>query len=224
MKHRLFLAALSAAVLLTLSACVTTDVVARYASSSFEALIQSMPDKVQAQEAGNGWALTSPTGERFVWSSDASFSVAYVMLEINAKPFIDAGLDTAKLPEPWTVEEGSKLQFKASLGQDDFTTTENAAPLTAFNAIINANKEILGYHHAMDHFGIALGQGNMFEWAKDLKANDKDMVFVLNPQPFLDAGVDPTMVEGWVFDQVEIMEDNGRTLKVDKFLKPFNIE
>ncbi len=44
-----------------------------------------------------------------------------------------------------------------------------------------------------------LGNGNMFEWAKDMQKNDKDIVFVLNPQPFIDAGVDPAKVHPCLF-------------------------
>lgn len=223
MKYRLLLVTFAMAALLTFSACVTTDVVAKYASSSFETLLISIPDKIKADEAIKGWALSSPSGERFLWSSDASQGSAHVMLEIDAEPFIDAGLDVAKLPEPW-IEEAGKLVYTVILRLDAFTATGNAAPLTAFNDIISTNKEILGYHSAMDHFGITLGQGNMFEWAKDMMVNDKDMVFVLNPQPFIEAGVDPSLVNGWIYDKVEVMEKNGRTLEVDKFLKPFDIE
>jgi len=62
----------------------------------------------------------------------------------------------------------------------------------------------------------------MFEWAKDLSTNDKDIVFVLNPEPFLAAGVDPNDVEGWVFAKVPVDVD-GKPAEVDKLLKPFDL-
>ena len=70
----------------------------------------------------------------------------------------------------------------------------------------------------------------MFEWAKNLSTNsatgenqDKDIVFVLNPEPLIAAGVDPEKVEGWVYAQVAV-EENGQTVEVYKFLKPFNLK
>ncbi len=65
---------------------------------------------------------------------------------------------------------------------------------------------------------------DMSEWAKDIKTNDKDIVFVLNPQHFIDAGVDSTKVAGWVFAKVEIKDDNGKTELVDKLLKPYDFK
>lgn len=54
--------------------------------------------------------------------------------------------------------------------------------------------------------------------------NDKDMVFALNPEVFIQAGVDPQKVEGWVFAKVETMDMNGKDKEVDKFLKPFDLK
>lgn len=83
---------------------------------------------------------------------------------------------------------------------------------------------------ALDHYGIMLGDGNMFEWAKNLNTNtvngqiqDKDIVFVLNPEPLIAAGVDPQKVEGWVYAQVTA-EDHGKKMEVYKFLKPFQLQ
>jgi hypothetical protein len=76
---------------------------------------------------------------------------------------------------------------------------------------------------AMDHYGVSLGDGNLFEWAKDMNANDKDIVFVLNPEPFIAAGADPARVSGWVFDKVTVDDENGKPVQVDKLLKPFEI-
>jgi hypothetical protein len=75
----------------------------------------------------------------------------------------------------------------------------------------------------MDHYGINLGDGNLFEWAKNLNTNDKDIVFVLNPEPFIKAGVDPNRIEGWIFAKVPVEDEKGRMIEVDKILKPFDL-
>ena len=86
------------------------------------------------------------------------------------------------------------------------------------------NRDHIKYHTALDHYGVDIGDGNMFEWAKDLSTNDKDIVFVLNPQIFIDAGVDPDKVEGWVFAKVSAEDEDKKPIEVDKFLKPFSIK
>ena len=102
-------------------------------------------------------------------------------------------------------------------------------PLASYEQMVNNYRASINYHTALDHYGVKLGDGNMFEWAKDLTKNtatgtdqDKDIVFVLNPEPLIAAGVDPAKVVGWVYTQVPV-EENGKTIQVYKFLKPFNI-
>jgi hypothetical protein len=71
--------------------------------------------------------------------------------------------------------------------------------------------------------GHDLDNGNMFEWAKNLATNDKDIVFVLAPEPFIAAGTDPARIEGWAFTKVTVDDANGKPVQVDKILKPFNL-
>ncbi|MDR3325447.1 MAG: hypothetical protein LBS82_05645, partial [Spirochaetaceae bacterium] len=68
-----------------------------------------------------------------------------------------------------------------------------------------------------------VGGGNLFEWAKDMSVNDKDIVFVLNPEPFIAAGTDPNAIDGWAFAPVTVDDENGKPVVVDKLLKPFNL-
>jgi hypothetical protein len=71
---------------------------------------------------------------------------------------------------------------------------------------------------------VNLGGGNLFEWAKDMGTNDKDIVFVLNPEPFIAAGVDPGKIRGWDFAKVTVDDANGKPVQVDKILKPFDLQ
>lgn len=224
MKTKLIAAALSLTAILALTACQATDVVGNVATTSFEAVLNKIPGNIKADDANNGWSLVSPTGnERFFWSKDfSSAGKPDAMLEFDAKPFLDAGLDTGKLTNASVV--GDKIVIPAEIGQEKFTYSGEAKPLDSFKQIVKTNRDVIGYHEKLDHYGIALGNGNMFEWAKDLKTNDKDLVFVLNPKPFIDAGVDPAKVDGWVFAKVEVMDAGGKPEQVDKFLKPFDLK
>ena len=217
---------LSIAAMLTLAfaGCAQLDVVAKDSVTSFDALLNVAPDKVQADEMNGGWSITAPdASSRFIWSEDYSKSPLHdVMIEFDAQPFIDAGLDVAKLPDTVTYYE-NKLMVGTKLGTDELKYTGEATPLASFEQIVKLYRSSIGYHTALDHYGVALANGNMFEWAKDMSANDKDMVFVLNPEPFINAGVDPNAIAGWKFAKVTV-DVNGKPTEVDKILKPFDLK
>lgn len=215
---------LGVVLLLSVAACSSLDVVGKESSGSFKAVLEAVPQSISADDLNGGWSLVAPDGTvRFIWSKDYSKSPLHdVMLEFDAKPFLDAGLDTAKLPEGIVYYE-DKLMVGTKLGSDELKYDGEATPAASYDQIVAKYRDSIGYHTALDHFGVKLGGGNMFEWAKAMDTNDKDIVFVLNPKPFISAGVDPDAVEGWVFAKVP-MEEEGKTVEVDKLLKPFNLE
>jgi hypothetical protein len=182
-----------------------------------------MEDKVTEDTSFGGWSLEAPDGTaKLYWSSDYSKTSPYdLKLEVDAQPFINAGLDTKKLPEG--MLQGDKIVVGTELGSDVLAYEGSAAPLASYKKMVELYRDNLKYHSALDHFGIGLGNGNVFEWAKDMEKNDKDIVFALNPQPFIDAGVDPAKVDGWVFAAVPTMDERGRKTQTDKFLKPFDL-
>ncbi len=207
------------------------DVVGKQSVASFDAVLQAIPDQVTADEMNGGWSLIAPDGSvRFIWSKDYSQSPIHdVMLELDAQAFVDAGLDIEKLPESYAAYEGMLMVGK-KLGNDRLTYEGEPTPLASYEQIVGKDRDSIGYHTALDHYGVKLGDGNMFEWAKDMSKNtvaggdqDKDIVFVLNPEPLIAAGVDPAQVKGWAYAQVEVEED-GKTEQVYKFLKPFNLK
>jgi hypothetical protein len=220
------------------TACSSLDVVGKSSITSFEVILKTIPDKVKSDDLNAGWALTAPDDSiRFIWSADYSKSPSHdVMLEFDAQPFLDAGLDPDKLPDNDGFYEGDSMGGMGSKmlmvgkkfgGNDKVGGTSTA--LSAYELIVNKYRDSINYHTTLDHYGVKLGDGNMFEWAKDMKINgydnsnqDKDIVFVLNPEPLIAAGVDPEKVEGWVYAQVPI-EENGKTTQVWKLLKPFDL-
>lgn len=202
-----------------------TDVLAKQAIVSFENVLSAMPEGVSADAATGGWALSAPDGSaRVLWNTGGAYGV---ILTWDAQPFLDAGLDVTKLPAGYTVGDGT-LSLGVTLGKGQ--TAQGATPLESFRNLIETDPAILNFHLSLDHFGLLMGGGNLFEWASDLVTNsatgaaqDKDVVFVLNPEPLIAAGVDPVKVAGWVYAQVEVMQDRA-VVKVYKFLKPINIE
>ncbi len=223
MKKKVVLTLLMSIVLLGLSGCGKLDVIGDQSEKSFEAVLSALQAKVSTDSNIDGWSLNAPDGEaRFVWTKDFSKSSTDVMLELEAQPFIEAGLDLSKLPQE--MVSGDKIVLAKDLGNDNITYVGEASPLDSYKKLVKHYRDSITYHTALDHYGVDIGNGNMFEWAKDMKTNDKDIVFVLNPQPFLDAGVDPTKLETWVFAKVETMDEKGNKIELDKFLKSFDVE
>lgn len=223
MVKKLILVALVLVGLFTLAACTQLDVVGTESVNSFEKLMAATTTLVSADEMNGGWSLAAPDGTvRFIWSKDFSKSPLHdVMLELDATPFVNAGLDVSKLPEGMAYN--NMLMVGTKLGNQAITYNGEATPLASFKKIVELKRENIKYHTALDHYGVDLG-GGAFEWAKDMSTNDKDIVFVLNPKVLIEAGVDPAKVEGWVFAKVKVDDANGKPVDVDKFLKPFNLQ
>lgn len=222
---------------LSFTGCGATDVVAKVANTSFASVIAASGDRIAWSEEDFAWGLSSPDGDQVLFSSDFSRNASAgdmadmdkpdVEFVFDAAPFIAAGLDIAKLP----LVEGIKYEFEDGtfmyhfeLGSDKFAPNAKSSLGATFAEIVRLQRDRIGYHEKLDHYGIKLGNGNMFEWAKDMSKNDKDIVFVLNPEPFIAAGVDPSKIQGWIFAKVETKDDAGKTILVDKLLKPFNLK
>ncbi|MFV0518206.1 MAG: hypothetical protein ACK5MV_12490 [Aminipila sp.] len=209
MKKKIITLSLLTLIIFALTACSQTDVVANKAVTTFETVLNTDTSRVLIDE--DEYALISPNNtERFSFNKNIAIS-------FELAPFVDAGLDVTKLPSHIKVD-GNNLVI--SMENKDYSnkTTVN----TVFDELVKNNRDAIGYHAELDHFGVALGNGNMFEWAKDITTNDKDIVFVLDPQAFIDIGVDVENVDGWLFAKVKTM-DNGKKVEVNKLLKPYNI-
>lgn len=161
---------------LSLTACgglSKLDVVGQQAITSFDTVLKTIPNNVKADDTNAGWALSAPDGSaRFIWSEDYRKSPLHdIILEVDAKPFLDAGLDPTKLPENYAFYEagmdgmtGNKmLMVGKKLGQDKFTYKGNPNALAAYENIVKKYRTVVGYHTALDHFGMNVGDGNLFE-------------------------------------------------------------
>jgi len=225
MKKTVKLTAFFAILAITAFSCSKLDVVGNDSVRAFNDLLQSAPQLVKEDSANNGWLLSAPDGgARFIWSKNFAESSRFdVMLEFDAAPFIAAGLDPSKLPDYFTFRNGI-LTVGTKLGNESLSYKGEVTPLASYEQIVKLKRNSIGYHMQMDHYGISLGNGNMFEWAKNLATNDKDIVFVLDPAPFIAAGTDPANIAGWAFAKVTVDDENGKPVQVDKILKPFDLK
>ena len=218
-------AAILAAAALFIAGCSALDVVGRTAVTTFQALTEKSRGNIAFDAATSRWVLASQGGERFGWSSDFSGTGPDFVVALDATPYLAAGLDPAKLPSGrYSFDAQTRvLSLAFEVGNAKFRYSGDRTPLATFQKIVETQRPIIGYHAPLDHYGIALGDGNMFEWAKDMGKNDKDMVFVLNPDPLIAAGVDPARITGWVFAKVPVKDASGKSVEVDKFLKPYDL-
>ncbi|MDR2784779.1 MAG: hypothetical protein LBB83_02575 [Treponema sp.] len=224
MKRTTKVIGLAALVVLAALSCGKLDVVGTESVKSFDKVLQQIPQSVTADERNGGWSLAAPDGTaRYIWSRNYAESPLHdVMLEFGAAPFIAAGLDPERLPENFAFYDGM-IMVGTKLGQETLKYQGQATPLASYEQIVKLKRSAIGYHGALDHYGVSLGDCNLFEWAKDMAANDKDIVFVLNPEPFIAAGVDPNKIEGWAFAKVTVDDAKGKPIQVDKILKPFDL-
>lgn len=202
------------------TSCKQTDVIGNASVSSFTKVLNVMDDNIISDD--QYWILEAPDSTaQFFWSKDFNKTEEDLKLIVDAKPFIDAGLDPSKLPEE-LVFEHNKIIVTDSLG--GVTGKEYDTPGGAYEQIRDNYRNRINYHSDIDLMGIRIGNGNMFDWAKDMKKNDKDIVFVLNPQPFIEAGVEVENIKGWSLGQVKAMNSKGKPINTDKLLKPFNLK
>lgn len=218
--------------------CASTDVVGKVAKTSFKAVLDASKDNVSFSSEDESWVLKSPAGDEVLFSTNfarnapssggmADMDKPDAEFTFDAAPFVAAGLDVAKLPAvdgiKYQIEDG-RFMLHFELGNDVFATDAAKSFDATFAEIVRTQRSRIGYHEKLDHYGIGLGDGNMFEWAKDMSKNDKDIVWVLNPAPFITAGVDPAKIEGWIFAKVETKDDKGKAVFTDKLLKPFDLK
>lgn len=190
------------------------DVVKDTSVTSFNDLLISGLDK---KRNDSSWVITMPdkTSSLILKTDKENTTVSLVL---DAKPFLNAGLDSNKLPSYMKVNN-DKLYITSIYG--DKKLKDNSIAIdNIFNNIVTTYRDNLSYHNTLGHFGLAVEEGNAFEFAKDINKNDKDVVIALNLKALEAASVDVSKVEGYITADVEM--DNGESVK--KLLKVFNIE
>lgn len=209
-------------------AAFNTDIIGQTAITSFKAMTDVLEFSPVVDEMDKVWVLTAPDGEAaFWWRREAKEGRMFdVYLCFDAEPFVNAGLDLNKLPMEMKgmLEDRGKLMLGKKLSREPLVYDGEITPLASFEQIVKLDRNSIGYHAALDHYGVTVAEGNLVEWAKDMSKNDKDLVFVLDPKIFIDAGVDPAKVQGWGYAKVPLEDARGRQYEAEKFLKPFDLK
>ena len=198
---------LALALLIFIAGCTSTDVVKREALTSFEEVLAV--DSVESSIMDGYAHIIITEGYHFDLSLNPQSTTEDVIMAVMAMPFLDAGLDIAKLPSNMRIKDDMLLiTFDGLKG----SMTNDAKG--QMDSLLTNNRDLLAYHAELDHFGIALGD-HKFEWAKNMSTNDKDAVFILSADTLRLAGVNVESVEGWLFTTMDGM---------DLLLKPIELK
>ena len=191
-----------------LGACGQTDVVLKYSRESLDKLVKEFPDVTAETDTGYAFSVDDETVLQI--STDYSAGANDVVLSTPLKPFTDAGMDVSKLGEGLSADDNT-LYVTTDFGD---ATDKAGTAADALFAAATAKRDALTYHTALDHYGITLAAGK-FEFAKDYKTNDKDIVFVLKSEAIAETGADVNSIEGWAF---VTMDDGSEVL-----VKPYDL-
>lgn len=211
MKRFILLSLALALVLVT--GCQGLDVVLNQSPAALDSILSEYPE-IQGDDI-DGYYVLSVDGEtKLQISKDYTASGSEDLLIVTPlAPFVAAGLDPTKLGEGYRVE-GDMLYLTADYGDGPTHSSLSAALLQS----AHNHRKMLSYHADMDHFGIVLPAGK-FEFAKDHKTNDKDIVFVVMAEPLAALGLDAEKVDGWAYMEMDDMK--GGIAKV--LLKPYTL-
>ena len=174
------------------------DVVKEYGVPSFVEMTENPRSGASVSEGVV--RISGPDGQIFLlWESGTAF-------QVPAGPFLEAGLDPVKLPGNIFYDDSAQTLL---IGDTPKQTRESKAE-EIFSAFLRTHRLALGYHGAMDHFGVDVGGsdgvtgGGKFEWAKNPRTNDKDIVFIIDPRPLERAGLRPGEVKGWLLLDLDV--------------------
>lgn len=67
--------------------------------------------------------------------------------------------------------------------------------LTSFNTIVKTFSQNKGFHTTLQHWGFKLPGDSKFEWTKDTSANKIDYAMVIQADPLIKAGLDPSKLD-----------------------------
>ncbi|QLY79448.1 hypothetical protein [Clostridium intestinale] len=203
------------------------------ALKSFNEIVKAYPDNKGFHEALQHWGFKLPTGEKFEWSKDMSANKADFAMVMLADPLVEAGLDISKLDSnEWLYEPAGKDEMGVELPNrlilpynvSDEKQESNGSE-DSMRRLLKADTESIKYHKDQKHYALKLGDGNEVQWTEKLGLNDADMIFVLNAEPLVSAGLDVTKLEGsgWVFKEASY-DDMGMGPNPDQIVRIYDIK
>jgi len=223
MMRKIYLTIFLAAALF-LTSCASWDLLGIGAAEAFERVMEDA-DEVwdEEEETFLGWQLYMPGADTFLflygdyWPLDIALAVDY-------RPFRDAGFAGFRHIEDGIISPYGHIWIGASFEIDAAGQTDEMTPRAAFEQILSYRPELIAYHDTGHHYMLHFGDsGHMIMFARDISTQEAGMVFMLNPQPFINAGVDVRNVSGWHFGPHETMTIRGQNVTMDFLVKTFDL-
>lgn len=190
------------------------------AADNFDLIVSNnLENKVFHNELKH-FGLLLKDQDKFEWTEDPSFSDADFSLSINAKEFIDAGLDTSKL-------QGTSFSLiKATESENDllvhkFDVSNNKEKYEdykeAFEKLIGQSPNQLATLQN-DGYILDIGQGFQVHWNGEKREN-KDIAFIINADDLIKAGVKVELLNEW-----KLIENKDSTDEQVKLLKVYYLK
>jgi hypothetical protein len=186
------------------------DVVSNYAVDSFE----NLGVVIEIINHEGAYQAISPNRNEIIIFGER------VDLKFYSSPFLSAGFAPDKF-EGDIIQQGDYFIIPSS--GTEIALESGYSIFDIFENLLRSNRDSLEYHMDHDVFEFHLGGGHSFRWAKEWQTNTSGMVFVLNPEPFINAGLSPQALEGWALVNVTLQHGRGQT--VSRLLKnhPFTL-
>ncbi|MDF2556932.1 MAG: hypothetical protein K0R71_760 [Bacillales bacterium] len=211
-KYVLILVSIS--LLLILSACSSSKTGSKQSDDALEAfikIVKSDPSKKGFHAPLKHWGFKLDD-DKFEWTKDTSANKIDFAMVMSAKPFLDAGLDPKKLNDsnyvfkPKGIESGMKtpdLLIHPFNLNDKKQTAQGSKD--SFRRLLKEDINLVKYHKGMKHYRLLLNDGFEVQWTEKLGLTNADMVFIIEANPLIDAGLDTSKLDGtgWIFKKAE---------------------
>jgi hypothetical protein len=148
-------------------------------------------------------------------------------MKANHRPKPDSS--KSRYEKPFFVAAGFAVAL--SLGFTSCGVTDVVAKVAnaSFKAVTDASGNRVAWSQENEAWSISSPAGDEVLFSADFARSggiggSADMEFNCDAAPFIAAGVDPLKIEGWAFAKVETKDDAGKTVFVDKLLKPLDLK
>ena len=152
------------------------------------------------------------------------YNAFYFVVIFDPQPFIEAGLEEERFFCHSVNLIDNELRKLANTVGGKPRYNEEITPIDAFEQLIRYTGTSLSfsYHDTGHHYMLRFGNYNMLMFARDTTAQEDGIVLMLDPEPFIRAGVDVHNVAGWDFGPHEVMTARGKSTR-DFLVKTFDL-
>jgi len=186
---------------------VTGNKEADSALEAFNTIVKAFPKNKGFHKVMQHWGFKLGEGEKFEWTKDTSANKIDYAMVMMADPLIKAGVDVNKLDKnqwvykPSEVEDGVKLPNRLvhPFNVSDKKETSNGSE-DALRRVFKQAPQMIEYNKELQQYSLVLGEGFEVQWTEKMGINKSDMIFVINGDSLIKAGLDIQKLDGtgWI--------------------------